>query len=1004
MSANALKQPGSAMITKADIAYRLLYSAYERKLFNVLMTFAATLLMGISLFKFLPINILILWVFSILVGAGLGFVELMAFQKTKPGPEKTPFWEKIFFLQSAAAGFTWSLVPCLMISDSSGTLLTLFATIFLVVCVVATISTVEQPKAMAAFIVALLMPPVFVLGYSEDSMRMLEALALFIGMLSLIAVGYQLHKNLRDLMEGQWRTRAILDTAFDGIIQIDGRGRITDWNTRSESMFGMKKDDVIGLKVNELIVPQRLREMYWQNLNQYIEGIKKGDNNRRFEMVLTRKNGDEFSAELRSSSLQIGSEWRYTGFIADITERKRAEDALQENREKYRALSEAASQAIFISEKGKCLEQNKRAQEMFGYSDAEALGRMGTEWIAPQDRDLVMNHMISGYEQPYEAIGLRKDGSKFPAILRGKMMEYKGMAVRVTIMEDVTERKRFEMEERIAATAFESQQGIIITDAQRVILRVNKAFTQITGYSAEEAIGQSPRMLLSDQHDSAFYTFIRSSLELNGVWSGEMISRRKNGEDYPEWLSISAVRDDFEVTTHYVAIFSDISERVRAQEQIDALAFYDTLTLLPNRRLFLDRLQQVVHVSTLHQRNNALLFIDLDNFKMLNDTLGHQQGDLLLTQVAQRLKTCINEGDTLARVGGDEFVVMLENLSEDSIEAASQAEAIATQLLDIFTPVFILDDGAHHFSSSIGIALFGRSIVDSFDHPLQRAELAMFQAKESGRNRLRFFDGHMQEKISARAMLEADLHEALQKQQFELFYQPQMVGSGRMVGVEALLRWFHPLRGIVLPNEFISLAEETGLILPIGQWVLDTACAQLTNWANDPIMSQLTIAVNVSALQFQHADFVDMVLTTLDRTKAKPNLLKLELTESMLLNNVEDIIVKMQAIKNKGVQFSLDDFGTGYSSLSYLKRLPLSQLKIDQSFIRNIVTDPNDAAIAKMVVALAEGMGLAVIAEGVEMQAQADLLAHLGCYAYQGYLFSRPLPLNELEEFVKKGI
>ncbi len=1004
MSANALKQPGSAMITKADIAYRLLYSAYERKLFNVLMTFAATLLMGISLFKFLPINILIFWVFSILAVAGLGFVELMAFQKAAPGPEKTPFWEKIFFLQSAAAGSTWSLVPCLMISDSSGTLLTLFATIFLVVCVVATISTVEQPKAMAAFIAALLMPPAFVLGCSGDSIKMLEALALFVGMVSLIAVGYQLHKNLRDLMEGQWRTRAILDTAFDAIIQIDGRGCITDWNARAESMFGMKKDEVIGLKVNELIVPLRLREMYRQNLNQFIEGNKKGDNNQIFEMVLARKNGDEFSAELRSSSLQIGSEWRFTGFIADITERKRAEDALHENREKYRALSEAASEAIFISEKGKCLEQNKRAQEMFGYSDAEALGRMGTEWIAPQDRDLVMNHMMSGNEQSYEAIGLRKDGSKFPAILRGNMMEYKGKVVRVTIMEDVTERKRSEVEERIAATAFESQQGIIITDAQRVILRVNKAFTQITGYSAEEAIGQSPRILVSDRHDSAFYAEIRSSLELNGVWSGELISRRKNGEDYPEWLSISDVKDDFGVTTHYVAIFSDISERVRAQEQINSLSFYDTLTHLPNRRLFLDRLQQVVHVSSRHQRNNALLFIDLDNFKMLNDTLGHQQGDLLLTQVAQRLKTCIHEGDTLARVGGDEFVVMLENLSEDSIEAASQAEAIAIRVLDIFTPVFMLDDGAHHCSSSIGIALFGRSIVDGSDHPLQRAELAMFQAKKSGRNRLRFFDGHMQEKISARAMLEADLHEALQKQQFELFYQPQMVGSGRMVGVEALLRWFHPLRGIVLPNEFISLAEETGLILPIGQWVLDTACAQLTNWANDPILSQLTIAVNVSALQFQHADFVDMVLTTLDRTKAKPNLLKLELTESMLLNNVEDIIVKMQAIKNKGVQFSLDDFGTGYSSLSYLKRLPLSQLKIDQSFIRNIVTDPNDAAIAKMVVALAEGMGLAVIAEGVEMQAQADLLAHLGCYAYQGYLFSRPLPLNELEEFVKKGI
>ena len=434
--------------------------------------------------------------------------------------------------------------------------------------------------------------------------------------------------------------------------------------------------------------------------------------------------------------------------------------------------------------------------------------------------------------------------------------------------------------------------------------------------------------------------------------------------------------------------------------QIDTLAFYDPLTGLPNRRLLLDRLEQSLHVSTRHARKSALLFVDLDNFKTLNDTLGHFQGDALLVQVAQRLKTCIREGDTLARLGSDEFVVMLEDLSEDDIEAATQAETVGEKILNAFVTAFQLDQGDHHTTPSIGITLFGCETVESSEQPLKRAELAMFQAKAAGHNTLRFFDPRMQAEVSARAALEADLREAVQKQQFVLHYQPQVVGGGRMTGVEALVRWQHPKRGMVSPAEFIPLAEETGLILPMGQWVLETACAQLAQWAADPLLAQLTMAVNVSARQFQQADFVDSVLVTLERTGATPRLLKLELTESMLVDNVESIIAKMGALKARGVSFSLDDFGTGYSSLTYLKRLPLDQLKIDQGFVRNIVTDPNEAAIAKMVIALAESLGLSVIAEGVELQAQADFLAHLGCHAYQGYLFSRPLPLDALELLV----
>ncbi|WP_342616770.1 EAL domain-containing protein [Rhodoferax sp. GW822-FHT02A01] len=572
----------------------------------------------------------------------------------------------------------------------------------------------------------------------------------------------------------------------------------------------------------------------------------------------------------------------------------------------------------------------------------------------------------------------------------------------IMISRDITERKRAEEALRIAATAFDSQQGMAITNAQRVILQVNRAFTVITGYSSEEVVGKTPSILASGRYDSAFYATMTQALETTGEWAGEIWNRRKSGEVYPEWLSISAVKDNEENITHFVAIFSDVSDHVQALAQIDALAFYDPLTQLPNRRLLLNRLDQSLHASTRHARKNALLFIDLDNFKTINDTLGHSQGDLLLVQVAQRLKGCVRDGDTVAHLGSDEFVVMLEDLSEDEIEAATHAETVGRNILKTFEEDFQLAQSLHHSTPSVGITLFGGSALEGSEQPLRRAELAMFQVKAAGRNTLRFFDTQMQADVSAHAAMEADLREAVVKQQFLLYYQPQVVGGGHVAGVEALIRWTPPHRGMVSPAHFIPLAEETGLILQLGQWVLDTACVQLAKWAKLPELSHLTIAVNVSARQFQQPDFVESVLATLERTNANPKRLKLELTESMLVDNVEAIIVKMGALKAHSIAFSLDDFGTGYSSLAYLKRLPLDQLKIDQGFVRNIVTDPNDAAIAKMIVALAESMGLSVIAEGVELQAQADFLAHLGCHAFQGYLFGRPQSAHSIEELVVK--
>ena len=562
---------------------------------------------------------------------------------------------------------------------------------------------------------------------------------------------------------------------------------------------------------------------------------------------------------------------------------------------------------------------------------------------------------------------------------------------------DITKRKQDEEKLRLAARVFsDAHEGITITNSAGIIIEVNEAFTRITGFSREEALGQNPRILQSGRQDKSFYATMWRSLIERGHWSGEIWNRRKSGEMIAEQISISAMRSSNGNTLQYVAHFTDISERIQAKAQIDSLAFYDPLTQLPNRRLLLDRLDQALQTSTRHHRNNALLFVDLDNFRTLNDTLGHLQGDLLLVQVAQRLTTCIRDSATLARLGSDEFVVMLEDLSEDLIEAATQAEWAADTILATFVADFILDHGAFHGTSSIGITLFGGQVLESSEQPLKRAELAMFQAKAAGRNMLRFFDEQMQAEVSNHASMTAELRLAVIKQQFVLYFQPQVVGAGRVTGVEALVRWQHPLRGLVSPAEFIPLAEETGLILPLGQWVLETACQTLATWALLPELAQLTLAVNVSARQFQQVGFVAGVVATLERTGARAKLLKLELTESMLVDDVESMITKMSALKARGVTFSLDDFGTGYSSLAYLKRLPLDQLKIDQGFVRNIATDANDAVIAKMVVGLAQSMGLSVIAEGVESPAQVTLLASLGCHAYQGYLFSRPLSLEAL--------
>ncbi|MDD5030318.1 MAG: diguanylate cyclase, partial [Rhodoferax sp.] len=468
---------------------------------------------------------------------------------------------------------------------------------------------------------------------------------------------------------------------------------------------------------------------------------------------------------------------------------------------------------------------------------------------------------------------------------------------------DLTEQKLAEENLRIAA-AFDLEEGMFITNAAGIILRVNRSFSQISGYTAQEAVGQTPQMFSSGHHDTAFYTVMHASLKKNGNWQGEMWNRRKNGEIFPEWLSIAAVHDHGGAVTHYVCTLSDISKRKEAEAEIQKLAFYDSLTGLPNRRLLVERLTQAltVRVRGHHQGNGALLFVDVDNFKNLNDIHGHEQGDLMLQQVATRLNDCVREGDTVARLAGDDFVVMLLDLSDNATEAAIQAEAAGLKMLDALRQPYQLGHFTHHGSVSVGVALFQAS-QDSVEELLKRADLALYQAKDAGRDTLSFFDPKMQAAMGVRAELETDLRDGLENHQFLLYYQPQVDQQGCLTGVEALLRWQHPRRGMVSPASFIPLAEETGLILPLGQWVLETACRQLAQWAMQPMYANATIAVNVSALQFHRDSFVAEVLVTLERAGAPPNRLKLELTESLLVKDIEGIIAKMMSLKCHGVSF-----------------------------------------------------------------------------------------------------
>jgi len=813
----------------------------------------------------------------------------------------------------------------------------------------------------------------------------------------------------KSLLGSESHFRAYFERAMVGMSATSQEKGWLEVNDALCAMLGYSREELMLLTWAELTHPDDLaaNEMMF---NRILRGeIEEYAMDKRF----LRKDGTFVYVYLATRAVRRvdGSLDYMVALVEDISERKRIEMELAAINDRLTALIEAIPDAVFLKDgEGRWLIINEPARQMFQLHDLPWQGKTEMELadlhpafraahegcLASDERAwqagqlLVDEESVAGEDGRCVIIEARK----MP--LFGKEGQRKGLAI---IGRDITERKRAEQELRIAATAFETQEGIMISDRNTRIIRVNRAFTRLTGYSAEETLGKTPAMLHSGRQDAAFYRGIRETLNRDKYWQGELWNRRKDGEVYPEWLTITAVTDADGQVAHYVGVFSDITLRKEAEEKIHQLAFYDPLTKLPNRSLLRDRLQQALTYSTRHKNHGAILFIDLDNFKILNDTWGHDIGDLLLIEVAKRLQDCVRSGDTVARLGGDEFVVMLKDLSEDTQQAAAAAQDLGEKVLASTNQPFNLQGFGYHNSSSIGISLFRGDDGMSMDDLLKHADTAMYQAKSAGRNTLRFFDPVMQAELEIRATMEADLRQALPHQQLKLYYQIQVNEQG-VVGAEALLRWQHPERGLISPMEFIPLAEETGLIVPIGKWVLQMACAQLEQWQNDPRTCNLQLAVNVSARQFRQPDFVDLVLEVLEKSGIDPHKLKLELTESLVLDNITDSIDKMQALRSAGIRFSLDDFGTGQSSLTYLKRLPLDQIKIDQSFVRDISTEPNDAAIVRTIIGMANNLGLNVIAEGVETEQQRDFLERNGCHAHQGYLFGKPVPIEEFQNLV----
>lgn len=671
-------------------------------------------------------------------------------------------------------------------------------------------------------------------------------------------------------------------------------------------------------------------------------------------------------------------------------------------------LDRALDGVVNLDQQGKITYWNAESERIFGYSCEHAQGRDIIELILPPHqhsvvRELMKQFLLAGIgkenHRRFEINALRADGVKVPVEIAVIVLQRNGEYFFNGFIRDLTEHNKNIEELRISAITFNSQDAIIITDAEVKTLRVNQKVMEVTGYKSRELIGREPSLLSSNIQSKQFYADMWRTVEAMGSWEGEVWDKRKNGEVFPMLIAITTIHDAKNRVTNYVFSFSDITATKRDADAIHKLAFFDPLTHLPNRRALSERVAKALIACESLSKTLAILFIDMDNFKDVNDAMGHQLGDRILVETAQRLRRCMRNDDTVARIGSDEFAIVVKNLDINIEIAKSEVEIVTTKILDALNSAYHLDEREIHSSASIGMAIASHCQVP-IEELFKQADIGLYQAKNSGRNQMCFFDPAMQETVTLQAQLANALYGAIQDQQFELYYQIQVDNKDNPVGAEALIRWQHPTLGIVSPNDFIPLAEASGLILLIGRWVLETACAQLKRWQTDPRTCWLSLAINISPRQFHQSDFVETVLQAIAKYDIPPSSLKLELTETVILDNTSETVEKMHQLKRAGMEFALDDFGTGYSSLSYLTQLPLAQLKMDQSFVRNIGLTEGDDIIVQTIIAMAKSLGIKVIAEGVETEAQCSFLEKLGCPLFQGYLFSKPVSVAEFERLL----
>ena len=805
--------------------------------------------------------------------------------------------------------------------------------------------------------------------------------------------GYRADRERRALVRHyDWLTRY----ANDVIVLMGEDGRVLEANDRACAVYGYSREEILGADARALRVEGEGPDFDEQwRLTKERGGVV-------FEAIHRRKDGSTFPVEVSSRAIDVDGRSYRQAIVRDVSERQAAEAALRENEEKYRLLfsNERDAIVLFDLETGRFLEANDAFVALLGYG-REELAALGPRDITG-DPGGTARSLRRLQEEGFDRVGARrvrrKDGSLFWADLTLNGFVWRGRKVVSGILRDVTERRHAEERSQLWSRVLEdSAEGIVITDAAGAIVTVNKAFTEITGYPAAEAVGRNPRFLQSGQHDQAFYRALWQSLRESGHWQGEVWNRRRSGEVYPEWLSVTAVGDEEGRPTHYVGIFSDITERKQSAERIQFLASHDFLTGLPNRALLTDFVR---HALANARRRNAVagvLHINLDKFRTINDSLGHHAGDLLLQRVAERLSRCVRDGDTVARLGGDEFLILLPELAR-----SQDAVLVAEKVLQAMRAPIEVQERELTITPSIGISLFPHDGDDAATL-LQNADAAMTHAKEQGRNGYQFFTPDMNVRAFEALSMEMSLKKALERDELLLHYQPQAEATtGKLVGAEALVRWRHRDLGLVLPSAFIPIAEEHGLILPIGDWVMRTACAQVRRWL-DQGLPAVPVAVNVSALQFRQAGLVERVRSALDDSGLEPRFLELELTESIVMRQAERTISLLAELREMGVSLSIDDFGTGYSSLSYLRRFPIRKLKIDQSFVRDLTTDPDAAAIAAAIASMGRSLKRRIIAEGVETPEQLDALRLLSCHEVQGFLVGRPVPLEEMTALLRRG-